>query len=358
MVGLAKIIDVHSHPILPFGQGAPVGPGQKQPEWSVESALSYMEEHDIAACVLSDPDSANHATGQEARDIARRVNETLADIVSRHPGRFGAVATLPGRDADAAVTEIVYALDILKMDGVSTSTSISDVYLGEPQFDPWLEELNRRGATLFVHPTTTKAGKTLLIGLNDSILEFVFDTTRMITNMVVTGAKKRFSQIKIISTHGGGTIPYLVNRIQTLEHTFGVGPGRLELSSEEVREGIASFYYDLTAATSAAQLCAILKLVPVAQLLMGLDNPFMPKSSFAPAIADIGRYPAFSETDLRSISYGNALRLYPELAKRSGWGTERGYPQFDRQTSTTRGNAAAAANNPRHDLEETLKDAP
>jgi predicted TIM-barrel fold metal-dependent hydrolase len=144
----------------------------------------------------------------------------------------------------------------------------------------------------------------------------MFDTTRMVTNMVATGAKKRFSQIKIIAAHGGGTIPFLVNRIQTLEHTFGVGPGRLELSSEEVRKGIASFYYDLTAATSEAQLGAILKLVPVSQLLMGLDNPFMPKSTFTPAIADVGRYPAFNETDLRSISYANAFRLYPGLAKR------------------------------------------
>jgi hypothetical protein len=70
MPGLGKMIDVHSHPILPFGQGAPVGPGQQQPEWSVETALSYMEQHDISACVLSDPDSAKHATGQKARDIA------------------------------------------------------------------------------------------------------------------------------------------------------------------------------------------------------------------------------------------------------------------------------------------------
>jgi predicted TIM-barrel fold metal-dependent hydrolase len=215
-----------------------------------------MEEHDISACVLSAPATANDATGQQARDIARRTNELLAEIVSKHPNRFGAVATLPGLDADGAIAEIVYALDTLKMDGVTTTTSINDAYLGELQFDPWFEELNRRSVTLFVHPTITKAGETLLNGLNASILEFMFDTTRMITNMVVTGAKKRFSQIKIISTHGGGTIPYLVNRIQTLEHTFGVGPGRLELSSEEVREGIASFYYDLTAATSEAQLYA------------------------------------------------------------------------------------------------------
>src|SRR5258708_30128560 len=316
MASLAKIIDVHSHPILPCGQGAPVGPGQKKPDWSVESAISYMEEHDIAACVLSDPDSANHATGQEARDIARRVNETLADIVSRYPSRFGAVATLPGQDVDAAVAEIAYALDTLKLDGISTSTSISDVYLGEPQFDPCFEELNRRGATLFVHPTFTKASLALLIGLYPSVLEFTFDTTRMIANMVATSAKKRFSNIKIISTHGGGTIPYLVNRIQMLEHAFAVGPGRLQLSSDDVREGIASFYYDLTAATSEAQLRAILNLVPVSQLVMGLDFPLIPRSTFAPAIAGIGRYPAFNKADLQSLSYGNAGRLYPALKAR------------------------------------------
>src|SRR5260370_1071435 len=273
MASVRKIIDVHSHPILPFGQGAPIAPG-KQPDWSIESALSYMDQHDISACVLSDPDAANHTTGQEARDIARRINETLADIVSKHPSRFGAVATLPGRDAGGTVAEIVYALDTLKMDGVGTSTSINAVYLGEPRFDPWFEELNRRGSTLFVHPTITKAALTLLNGLDPSVIEFMFDTTRMIVNMVATGAKKRFSNINIISTHGGGTIPYLVTRIQTLEHAFGVAPGRLELSPAEVREGIASFYYDLTAATSEAQLGAILKLVPVSQLVVVLDFPF------------------------------------------------------------------------------------
>jgi predicted TIM-barrel fold metal-dependent hydrolase len=135
--------------------------------------------------------------------------------------------------------------------------------------------------------------------------------------MVATGAKKRFSNIRIISTHGGGTVPYLVTRIQTLEHAFGAGPGRLELLPEEVREGIASFYYDLTAATSEAQLGAILKLVPVSQLVMGLDFPLMPKSTFAPAIADIGRYPAFNKADLQGLSYGNAGRLYPALKART-----------------------------------------
>src|SRR5882757_1061239 len=236
MAKLSKIIDVHSHPVLSFGERAPVGEGHKQPDWSIESTISYMEEYGISACVLSSPAAANDATGQEARDIARRTNEVLAEIVSRHPARFGAVATLPGLDAEGALAEIGYALDTLKMDGLTTTTSLNDVYLGEPQFDPWLEELNRRSVTLFVHPITTKAGSTLLMGLHDSVVEFMFESTRMIVNMVVTGTKKRFSQIMIISAHGGGTPSSSATRIQTLDPTFGVGPGRLQRSPQDIRE--------------------------------------------------------------------------------------------------------------------------
>src|SRR5258708_21097534 len=110
MLSLSKLIDVHSRPILPFGEGAPMGKGQKQPDWSVESALSYMEENGITACVLSSPASANDATGQKARDIARRTNEVLAEIVSKHPKPFGAVATLPALDPDGALAAISYAI--------------------------------------------------------------------------------------------------------------------------------------------------------------------------------------------------------------------------------------------------------
>ncbi len=48
MAGLSRIIDVHSHPIFPFGQGAPVGAGHKQPDWSVESALAKRDERCVA----------------------------------------------------------------------------------------------------------------------------------------------------------------------------------------------------------------------------------------------------------------------------------------------------------------------
>jgi len=314
MTGLSEIIDVHSHIITNLGSQAPT---DKLPPWSIDESLSLMDTNGISASVLSLPDSASHAEGPGACQLARRINEQLADIVSKHPIRFGAMATLPALAAtDGVLEEMAYALDTLKLDGVATTTSINDIYLGDTRYDPWFEEMNRRGVTLFVHPVPARASRSVDLGIDVSILEFMFDTTRMLVNIIFKGAKNRFSKIKIISTHGAGTIPYLRTRIETLEKVFGPGKGRARLSPGEIREGLASFYYDLTAATSPAQLFALQQMVPISHLLMGFDNPFMPAWTFPPAIQDMQRWNGFSETDVCSIAHRNAESLYPALAGR------------------------------------------
>jgi predicted TIM-barrel fold metal-dependent hydrolase len=227
------------------------------------------------------------------------------------------MATLPALAAtDGLLEEMAYALDTLKLDGVATSTSIDDIYLGDTRYDPWFDEMNRRGVTLFVHPVAAKASRSVDLGIDVSLLEFMFDTTRMLANMIFSGAKNRFSKIKIISTHGGGTIPYLMTRIETLEKVFGPGKDRAHLSPAEIREGLASFYYDLTAATSPAQLFGLQQMVPLSHLVMGFDNPFMPGWTFPPAIQDMQRWNGFSDTDVCSIAHRNAESLYPALADR------------------------------------------
>src|SRR5260370_30888881 len=89
---MTGIISVHSHIITNLGSQAPM---DKLPVWSLEQSLSLMDANGIAASVLSLPDSVNHAKGPEACQLARRINEQMADIVARHPTRFGAMATLP-----------------------------------------------------------------------------------------------------------------------------------------------------------------------------------------------------------------------------------------------------------------------
>ncbi len=309
---LRGVIDVHSHAILPIGFEIPIGS-----PWSVDKHLATMDEHEIDVCVLSCPDAANHAEGTEAVDIARRMNEALANFVSKHPRRLGAMASLPGLTMDGTLKAMEYALDTLKLDGVCTATNINDVYLGDPRFDPWFEEMNRRKTTLFIHPTFTRATRAIDLGLHPSLLEFVFNTTRMIVNMVVSGAKQRYSQIRMISTHAGGTLPYLVTRLQILLQMFGGGSNHGKQSPEALKEGFASFFYDLTAGTSEAQLGAVLKLVPVSQLLMGYDIPYMPDWSIEPAKRALETFDGLTQDDLDHIASKNAANLYPSVAART-----------------------------------------
>jgi len=288
--------------------------GRPLPDWSVEGHLNAMDDNGIAASVLSLPGGTNFLKGSDARDAARAINEYFADIIARFPSRFGAFAVLPLDDTDAALEEMRYAMDVLQLDGISSDTHLGGVYLGDPSYDRWFEEMHRRSATLFVHPTAPPGSEQAGIGLNVAILEFMFDTTRMVANLVLSGRKQRFSKIKIISTHGGGTAPYLASRISILAPIIGAEAGRITLSAEEVLTGMGSFYYDLTASTAAASLDALLHLVPAAQLLMGFDYPMMPTSTIAPAQRRFVEYEKLTPQEKRMILSQNAQGLFPRLA--------------------------------------------
>src|SRR5260370_8306920 len=104
--------------------------------------------------------------------------------------------------------------------------------------------------------------------------------------------------------------------IETLEKVCGPGNGRPPLSPAEIREGLASFYYDLTAATSLAQLFGLQQMVPLSHLVMGFDNPFMPGWTFPPAIQDMQHWNGFTATDVCSIPHRNPAPPYPPLPAR------------------------------------------
>jgi 6-methylsalicylate decarboxylase len=319
---LGPIIDVHAHALLPvwlkaiqalFGDRPLSIAGAAVPHWSAQEHLAVMDQNAIAASILSWPGAASFFKGQAAKDLARTMNEAFAALVAQHPGRFGAFAVVPVDDIDIALEEAAYALDVLKLDGLALTTNAGGHYLGDPYFDPLLEEMHRRGATLFVHPGSPPGFDLAANGLNVAILEFMFDSTRMAVNMVLSGAKAKYDRLNIICTHGGGTLPYLAHRIGILEPLFGAGHGRPTLSREAILGGLASFHYDLTAATSAAQLDAMRRLVPASRLLMGFDYPMMPAAEIAPSKALLNAFDGMSDEDKSRITRENAVQLFPRL---------------------------------------------
>lgn len=323
--GERAIIDVHAHAILRAWRKGASERNRRLgsdfnfvlPDWSPESHLRVMDTHGIAASILSLPRATADLTGQASRDLARAMNEEFAEIMARYPQRFGAFAVLPIDDPDAMLEETQYALDVLKLSGVAAVTQVDGAYLGDPKYDDWLAELNRRRARLFVHPVPPPAFEAVDIGLNQAILEYMYETTRMLANMVFSGARKRFPDIPFIATHAGGTMPFLAHRIAVLEPIFGAGKasqGRPTLTPEEIFSTLSTFYYDLTASTGAAQLDAIRRLVPASQLLMGFDYPMMPDDTIAPALASFDRYTGLTANERKMIFRGNAAKMFPEFA--------------------------------------------
>jgi len=326
------IIDVHSHALLPVWlsavstlTGLPADKvmiaGTPVPKWSVDAHLAMMDANGIAACVLSWPGATSFLKGKPARDLARAMNEEFANIVSRHPTRFGAFAVAPTDDMEACIEEMAYALDVLKLDGVATGTHIGGVYLGDPCFDRWFDEMNRRKATLFIHPMPPPGAEHVGMTINPAILEFMFDSTRMATNMVLSGAKKRYADVKMICTHGGGTIPYLASRISLLAPVFGAGPDRPRLTAEEVLEGLSSFYFDLTASTASTPLAAMHRFVPSSHLMLGFDFPMMPAETVPTVWKMFETDPELTADDRHRIVQGTALGLLPNLARQIESGT-------------------------------------
>jgi predicted TIM-barrel fold metal-dependent hydrolase len=155
----AARIDVHQHIVPPSWTqaldvtGANPG-GWAVPTWSRQSAIMMMDEQGIATGILSVPSPGVHfGDNAAARDLARAVNEYGAEAVKDRPDRFGQFASVPLPDVDAALAEAAYALDTLGSDGVVLMTNAGGRYLGDPEFESLWAELDRRAATVFIHPT-------------------------------------------------------------------------------------------------------------------------------------------------------------------------------------------------------------
>ena len=159
---------------------------------------------------------------QEARQLARACNEYGAGLVRDHPGRFGFFAMLPLPDIEGSLREIEYAMDTLKVDGIGLFTNYPDnIWLGDPRFVPVSDELNRRRAVAYTHPNTASCCTNLVPGVADTVVEYGASTTRAIATMVFGGFDTTYPNIKMIFSHAGGMMPFLIERFefQGLERT-------------------------------------------------------------------------------------------------------------------------------------------
>jgi len=316
-------IDVHSH-VLPHiylealqTAGVTNIDGYPTPDWSLEDHLKMMDHHDIQACVLSlSSPGLEFAEPELAANLARHINIFFSEIIRDNPTRFGAFALLPLPNIEASLKEIAYALDVLKLDGIGLFTNYEGVYLGDTRFAPILDELHRRQAVAFVHPTKPLGSDGLTLGYPAPMLEYPFDTTRMMLSLLDTDTIQRCSHVRFILCHGGGALPLLVPRIGPLM-IAKKGGNKLSalINIMRVERQVQSCFFDLTAATSPAYLASLKETHDPSKLLMGFDFPFMPPGAIGKAKDGVSEFEGFSDKEKSAIDQDNAEKLFPRLTK-------------------------------------------
>ncbi|MER6523699.1 amidohydrolase family protein [Streptomyces sp. NPDC001508] len=323
-----RLIDVHAHFLTPRYIEEAKAAGHVRPDgmpswptWDAARHLDLMDEWGVATSLLSISSPGTHfGDDAAARALSRHVNETGAEVKHQHPSRFGHFASLPLPDVDAALDELAYAMDELSSDGVVLTTNADGIYLGDPRFAPLLAELDRRRTPTFVHPTSPPHFDAVSLGRPRSILEFIFDTTRTVSDLVFNGRLQQYPDIPWIFTHGAGALPLLAPRMEMFRSVLSADdatpPGNSAQPS--VLEEVSSLWFDIAGTPFPHQVPALTSAFGTERILYGSDHCFTPAAATAAQLASIDAAPQPENDTWLRLTTRNAYRLFPHLTETVG----------------------------------------
>ncbi|KAI0353627.1 amidohydrolase 2 [Trametes cingulata] len=267
-----------------------------------------MDQLGVKVAVLSIPAGLPAGpVGRANRAAAREFNDYAAKICSDHPERFRFFACLPNLcDTEA---ELEYGLDELKACGVAMSSSYGQgadaKYIADDLFDPIWEELDRRGAVVFLHgaqvPSSTPSPHPSLCV---PVIEVPHETFKAAAHLVVTGKKRKWPNVKIILSHLGGSTSSLVPRVAVLSNYVGCA-----LSPQEILDGFKTFYYDTALSSHETTLTAVKAFIPSTRLLFGTDFPAVSTSMVEWYTKNADAFFANAPDDLECVMHKNASAL-------------------------------------------------
>jgi predicted TIM-barrel fold metal-dependent hydrolase len=277
--------------------------------WTPEASLAAMDEARVERAVLSISSPGVHfGDDMQARAVARDCNDYAVALGRRYPHRFDFFAALPMPDVEGAIREAERALSLDGAKGVGLLSNYGGRYLGEPEFAPLFDWLDKRGAVVYVHPTDAPCCAGLVPGLATPLIEFPVDTGRTIASLLWSGTLSRCPRIRFVFSHGGGVLPMVAERV--------IAMGFVDRSlAAKVPEGAATalsrLYVDTASVTSVPAMAALRAWLPPEHILYGTDFPWGTLAASRRALTRLGLPPeqlAAIESGNASILLGDQLR--------------------------------------------------
>ena len=272
--------------------------------WDYDARIRNMDRAgvDLAIVSLTCP---NAYFGDEAVSVqaARMVNDSMAGEQRARPDRIGWFASLPWQHAAAAVTELERAVAAGAV-GVMVIANIDGVKLTHPDFAPVWQAIDDRALPVLVHPTAPPGTPDMSLdeyGLVPPV-GFMIDTTLAVARMILDGFLDRYPNLKIIASHGGGTLPYLAGRLDRCHEMI---PACADAISDRPSTYLQRIWYDAVVyAQNALELC--LDVAGPGRVLYGSDYPHN-IGDMSGCLRRVDALPAATAARVRG---GNALALF------------------------------------------------
>ncbi|KAJ5758093.1 uncharacterized protein N7511_006787 [Penicillium nucicola] len=292
------------------------------PEWSASTHIKLMKKLNIKQSILSISSPGTHLTpgnNEEGRSVTRRANMDMSKTCADHPDKFRFFASLPLPDIEGSLAEIDYALDHLGAAGFVILTNSHGIYPGDPRLDAVFDKMSERKTIAFLHPTACLIQHpgdgsfdklNPVPGFSTPMMEFLFDSSRALMNLLTSGTVERCPGITFLACHCGGTLPPILERVAEFSPMI-LGLGNAT-SAEKMKNLLQTrFYFDVAGVPFPDQIHGLLRMVDSSRLLYGSDYPYSPAAraeSLAKRV-DEGLDRDFGPEVKRDILLENAERL-------------------------------------------------
>ena len=283
-----------------FNIGIPI------PVWtSAEDRLAKMDEFGMDVQVLSTTLPSQNYGDKANLHLAQMTNDFIAELCAKHPKRFKGFANIPFYNPSDAIKELNRAINELGFIGIATGSFISRIPLTSNEYLPLLEEINRMKLPIHIHPSLPFGADVMKDYHLGGFLGFLFETTVTATKMVCDGVFERFPDITLILSHFGGTIPFVIHRVDDGYKGFrDMRENMTKLPSEYIK----NFYYDTATSFTKSTFMCTYDLVGPEQIVFGTDDPFARNRLIEIKLSQLEGL-GLSDEAMQKIYTGNAEKI-------------------------------------------------
>jgi len=239
------------------------------------------------------------------QELARAVNQRLAEIVSQHPDRFVALGTVPLQDASLAVSELTHCVKTLGMRGVEINPSVKGMDLTDAKLglDKFFAAVQALDVIVFMHPIGFTHGERLVDHYFSNIIGNPLETTVATSHLIFDGVMERHPKLKIVLPHAGG---YLAHYWARMDHAYKARPDTHGRMKRKPSSYLEKFYFD-TITFDHGMLAHLIARFGADHVLLGTDYPY--DMGMERPIEFIEGVKGLSKAEAAAIEGENAARL-------------------------------------------------